>query len=75
MSTLYRCPSCGHNESKVLNVRMNPSNDFGIVRARVCSGCGHKYRTYELDPENQRIQGDLFQRQYIDGHFQPTVSG
>ena len=74
MSTLYLCPSCGHNESKVRDVRMDPDNGFGIVRKRVCLGCGSRYRTREGDRENQRMHQEAYQRLYFDGHFQPSVS-
>ena len=49
MSTLYLCPSCGHNESKVRDVRMDPDNGFGIIRKRVCLGCGSRYRKWGKD--------------------------
>ncbi len=41
-----RCPSCGNNNSKVVDSR--PSDDStNIRRRRECLNCGHRFTTYE----------------------------
>ena len=44
-----RCPSCLHEETRVLSTR---TRDSGIVaRRHSCQDCGHRFTTYELPPE------------------------
>lgn len=49
-----RCPSCGHEESKVVDSR--PTEDgTSIRRRRKCMGCGYRFTTYERLGENPLI--------------------
>ena len=49
-----RCPSCGHEESKVVDSR--PTDDFtSIRRRRKCIACGYRFTTYERLGENPLI--------------------
>ena len=46
-----RCPSCGFEESKVVDSR--PSEDFtSIRRRRECLKCGYRFTTYERLGDN-----------------------
>lgn len=41
-----RCPSCDHEESKVIDSRPADDGD-SIRRRRICLECGHRFTTYE----------------------------
>jgi len=41
-----RCPSCGHEEDKVVDSRATKENS-AIRRRRECLECGHRFTTYE----------------------------
>ena len=40
------CPSCGYEESKVIDSRSS-EDDTAIRRRRECLKCGHRFTTYE----------------------------
>ncbi len=49
-----RCPSCGYDESKVVDSR--PTEDgTSIRRRRKCISCGYRFTTYERLGENPLI--------------------
>ncbi len=41
-----RCPSCGHEEDKVVDSRSTKENS-AVRRRRECLSCGHRFTTYE----------------------------
>ena len=41
-----RCPSCGHEEDKVVDSRSTKEN-AAVRRRRECLECGHRFTTYE----------------------------
>ncbi|HER44386.1 MAG TPA: transcriptional repressor NrdR [Candidatus Eisenbacteria bacterium] len=41
-----RCPSCGHEEDKVVDSRATKEN-AAVRRRRECLKCGHRFTTYE----------------------------
>ena len=41
-----RCPSCGHDEDKVVDSRSTKENS-AVRRRRECLSCGHRFTTYE----------------------------
>lgn len=41
-----RCPSCGHDEDKVVDSRATKENS-AVRRRRECTSCGHRFTTYE----------------------------
>lgn len=46
-----RCPSCGYEESKVIDSRPGEDNST-IRRRRSCLSCGYRFTTYERLGEN-----------------------
>lgn len=49
-----RCPSCGYEESKVVDSR--PSDDSSTIRRRrECLSCGYRFTTYERLGENPLV--------------------
>lgn len=53
------CPSCAAKLAQVIDSRGELGADY-IRRVRVCGGCGHRWRTYEVPSEfiaeMQRLQ-------------------
>lgn len=45
-----RCPSCGHDETKVVDSRTSESQD-AIRRRRECLNCSERFTTYERREE------------------------
>lgn len=45
-----RCPSCGHDETKVVDSRTSESQD-AIRRRRECLSCSERFTTYERREE------------------------
>ena len=41
-----RCPSCGHDDSKVIDSR--PTENSSIRRRRECTNCHKRFTTYEI---------------------------
>lgn len=41
-----KCPSCDHEDSKVIDSRPADDGD-SIRRRRICQQCGHRFTTYE----------------------------
>lgn len=41
-----RCPSCGHDEDRVVDSRSTKENS-AVRRRRECLQCGHRFTTYE----------------------------
>lgn len=39
-----RCPACDHEHSATVDTRPKPK---AIYRRRLCTGCGHRWTTYE----------------------------
>lgn len=42
-----QCPSCGSNDSSVINIRYRPSLKR-VVRRRSCGACGCRWNTIEI---------------------------
>ena len=53
-----KCPKCDSRENRVIDSR-EVRNGESIRRRRVCSGCGHRFTTYE---EIQRAQLQIVKR-------------
>ncbi len=42
---------CNHENNDVISTRKNSSNPHLIRRRRVCSNCGYRWTTYEVEAE------------------------
>lgn len=59
-----RCPSCGHDEDRVLDSR--PVREGAAIRRRrECDACGHRFTTYEY------VERGTFQVVKKDGRREP----
>ena len=49
-----RCPSCGHEDDKVVDSRA-VRDGLGVRRRRECAACRHRYTTYEFVEETPTL--------------------
>jgi transcriptional repressor NrdR len=59
-----KCAKCGHNETKVIESRLNLEG-ISVRRRRSCLECNYRFTTYEKEEEWE------FQVRKKDGRFEP----
>ena len=63
-----RCPTCDSTESRVVDSRVSRGGR-AIRRRRECTGCGHRFTTYE------RVEREPLTVQKADGSSEPYERG
>lgn len=57
--TTYRCPSCSSNTTCVKDTRFAEGQRR---RTRLCSGCGHRWNTVEVDADLGKLMRDIIRQ-------------